>query len=57
MADALADLQEAITEDPFALWLGYPQDLTLLAPQVRGFVPNPVWSTLDTRLMWLDEGD
>ncbi|HYH12153.1 MAG TPA: ABC transporter substrate-binding protein, partial [Thermomicrobiales bacterium] len=57
MSAALADLQEAITDDPFAVWLGFPQDLTLLAPAVRGFVPNPVWSTLDTRLMWLDGDD
>jgi ABC-type transport system substrate-binding protein len=55
MAAALADLQKAIVEDPFAIWLGFPQDLTLLAPRVKGFVPNPLWPTLDTRLMWIDD--
>jgi peptide/nickel transport system substrate-binding protein len=57
MAAALADLQRGLIEDPFAIWLGQPQTLTLLGHDVRGFVPNPLWPTLDTRLMWLaDEG-
>ncbi len=55
MAAALADLQDAIVEDPFALWLGFPQDLSLLAPRVKGFVPNPIWPTLDTRMMWIED--
>ncbi|MDQ4044090.1 MAG: ABC transporter substrate-binding protein, partial [Chloroflexota bacterium] len=57
MAEALADLQQGLLDDPFAIWLGQPQALTLLAPQVRGFVPNPLWPTLDTRLMWLAEDE
>ncbi len=53
MAEALQDLQQAITEDPFALWLGFPRDLVLLGPDVRGFVPDLTWSTANTRTMWL----
>jgi peptide/nickel transport system substrate-binding protein len=54
MAEALGDLQEAITEDPFALWLGFPRELVLLGPDVGGFTPDLVWSTADTRTMWLE---
>lgn len=54
MAAALSDLQSAINDDLFALWLGFPQDLVLLAPNVRGYRPNPLWPTLDTRLMWIE---
>jgi peptide/nickel transport system substrate-binding protein len=52
---ALQDLQRAIVEDPFALWLGFPEELVLVGPDVRGFTPNPLWSTLDTRTAWLAE--
>jgi peptide/nickel transport system substrate-binding protein len=57
MAAALADLQRGLIDDPFAIWLGQPQTLTLLSRNVRGFVPNPLWPTLDTRLMWLDQSE
>ncbi len=55
MAEALQELQTAITDDPFALWLGFPRDLVLLDQDVRGFVPDLVWPTADTRTMWLVE--
>jgi peptide/nickel transport system substrate-binding protein len=55
MKAALNDLQRAITDDPFALWLGFPQELVLLGPDVRGFTPDPLWSTADTRTMWLED--
>lgn len=55
MKAALGDLQKAITDDPFALWLGFPRELVLLGTDVRGFAPDPVWSTADTRTLWLAE--
>jgi peptide/nickel transport system substrate-binding protein len=53
MKAALGDVQKAIVEDPFALWLGFPQELVLLTPDVRGFTPSPLWPTLDTRTTWI----
>ena len=50
--DALSRLQEETNEDLFGLWLGFPQTLVVTRPEVRGFVPNVLWPTLDTRLLW-----
>ena len=52
MAAALARLQRAVNDDLFALWFGFPLDLVLVRPDLRGFRPNKLHQTLDTRLMW-----
>ncbi len=49
---ALVRLQQAVEGDLFALWLGFPQALVLLGEDVRGFEPNKLWQTADTRLWW-----
>ncbi|MCC6312391.1 MAG: hypothetical protein IT337_00140 [Thermomicrobiales bacterium] len=54
---ALLDLQRAVDEDPFALWLGFPQDLVLVAADVLGFQPNKNWQTGNTALLWHDAND
>ena len=52
MAEALGKLQREVNDDLFALWFGFPQDLVLVRPDVRGFRPNKMHQTMDTRLMW-----
>ncbi len=52
MAAALATLQRAVNDDLFALWFGFPQDLILVRPDIRGFIPNKMHQTADTRLLW-----
>jgi ABC-type transport system substrate-binding protein len=49
---ALIDLQRAVDEDLFGLWLGFPQDLVLVAADVLGFRPDKVWQTAGTPRMW-----
>ena len=49
---ALLRLQSAVNEEPFAIWLGFPSDLILVANDIDGFQPNKVWQTADTRLLW-----
>lgn len=50
--EALGRLQVAIDEDLFGLWLGFPRQLVLIAPDIRGFRPNKLWPTADTNLLW-----
>lgn len=52
MVAALADLQQAVNDDLFGLWFGFPQDLMLVSPNVHGFRPNRMLTAGDTRLMW-----
>lgn len=54
MASALSDLEAALNEDPFALWFGFPKQLLLLRPEVRGVRADALWPTVDTRSLWLD---
>ncbi len=49
---ALYELQQAANEDLFALWLGFPQDLVLVQPNVLGFQPHAAWPTWGTRHLW-----
>jgi peptide/nickel transport system substrate-binding protein len=57
MAAALGKLQRAVNDDLFALWFGFPQDLVLVRPDIRGYRPNKMHQTWDTRLLWRNEGD
>ncbi|MGC4190589.1 MAG: ABC transporter substrate-binding protein [Thermomicrobiales bacterium] len=52
MKAALASLQQAVNDDLFGLWLGFPRDLVLVRPGVEGFQPNKMLSTWETRLLW-----
>ena len=52
MKAALASLQQAVNDDLFGLWFGFPRDLVLVRPGVQGFQPNTMLSTWDTRLLW-----
>ena len=48
----LRDLQRETDDDLFALWFGFPRQLVLAAPDLRGFQPNKTWQTADTRKLW-----
>jgi peptide/nickel transport system substrate-binding protein len=50
--DALHRLQRAVDDDLFALWLGFPHDLVLVADGVAGFTPDMAWQTADTWNLW-----
>lgn len=50
--DALVRLQKAANDDLFGLWLGFPQELILVRPEIQGFQPNLLWETWETRLLW-----
>ncbi|MDP9355661.1 MAG: ABC transporter substrate-binding protein [Chloroflexota bacterium] len=52
--DTLYRLQQAANEDLFGLWLGFPQDLVLMRPNVLGFQPHVAWPTWGTRQLWLN---
>jgi ABC-type transport system substrate-binding protein len=52
VVDALEDLQVAVNDDLFGLWLGFPQDLVLTQPDVLGFQPVMHWQTWHTRKLW-----
>jgi ABC-type transport system substrate-binding protein len=51
-AAALRRLQRIVNEDLFGLWLGFPQDLVLVAAGIEGFVPDIVWQTARTWELW-----
>ncbi len=51
-AAALRRLQRVVDEDLFGLWLGFPQDLVLIAPGIEGFVPDMAWQTARTWELW-----
>ena len=51
-ATALRRLQRAVNDDLFGLWLGFPDDLVLVAPEVAGFAPDMAWQTARTWELW-----
>src|SRR5918995_4176042 len=51
-AAALRRLQRVVDEDLFGLWLGFPQDLVLIAPGIEGFAPEMAWQTARTWELW-----
>ena len=52
---ALLDLQQAVDNDLFGLWFGFPNDLVLVASDLLGFQPNKVWQTANTPALWRSE--
>ena len=55
----LGTLQEAVrtihretTTDLFALWFGAPKEAVLVAPDVYGYEPYPLWPTWNTRKLY-----
>ena len=54
---ALRNLQQAVNDDLFGLWLGFPNDFVLVASDILGFQPNKVWQTANTALLWRTGGD
>jgi peptide/nickel transport system substrate-binding protein len=51
-ATALGQLQRAVNDDLFGLWLGFPRDLVLVADGIEGFTPDIVWQTARTWEVW-----
>jgi peptide/nickel transport system substrate-binding protein len=51
-ATAVRRLQHAVNDDLFGLWLGFPDDLVLVAPDIRGFTPDMAWQTARTWDLW-----
>jgi peptide/nickel transport system substrate-binding protein len=51
-ATALRQLQRILNEDLFALWLGFPEDLVLVAAGIEGFAPDMTWQTARTWDLW-----
>jgi peptide/nickel transport system substrate-binding protein len=51
-ANALRRLQQAVDDDLFGLWLGFPDDLILVAADVEGFQPDMAWQTARTWELW-----
>ncbi len=55
MKAAVSAIQKQVAwDDLFALWLGFPQDLVLVRPDIHGYRPNKMQQTWDTRLLWRD---
>jgi ABC-type transport system substrate-binding protein len=48
MVAALKVIQRVTNDDPFALWLGFPQQPVLVRPDISGFQPNKMWQTWNT---------
>jgi len=51
-ATALRALQRIVNEDLFGLWLGFPEDLVLVAAGIEGFTPDLAWQTARTWDLW-----
>ena len=51
-ATALRRLQRVVNEDLFGLWLGFPDDLVLVAAGIEGFAPDMAWQTTRTWDLW-----
>ena len=49
---ALQRLQLAVDEDLFGIWLGFPDDLLLVAEGIEGFRPDMSWQTARTWELW-----
>lgn len=52
LESSVKELQVAANDDLFGLWLGFPQDLVLVHPDVLGFQPTMNWQTWQTRKLW-----
>ncbi|MEJ7900734.1 MAG: ABC transporter substrate-binding protein, partial [Thermomicrobiales bacterium] len=52
MKAALGTIQRVTNDDPFALWLGFPQQPVLVSPNIAGFQPNKMWQSWNTPLLW-----
>jgi peptide/nickel transport system substrate-binding protein len=52
LVDSIQELQVAVNDDLFGLWLGFPQDLVLTQPDLLGFSPVMNWQTWHTRKLW-----
>lgn len=52
---ALNTIQRVTNDDPFALWLGFPQQPVLVRPDIAGFQPNKMWQTSNTASLWRTE--
>ncbi|HYI25455.1 MAG TPA: ABC transporter substrate-binding protein, partial [Thermomicrobiales bacterium] len=52
---ALNTIQRVTNDDPFALWLGFPQQPVLVRPTISGFQPNRMWQSWDTWSLWRQE--
>ncbi|HVL26337.1 MAG TPA: ABC transporter substrate-binding protein [Thermomicrobiales bacterium] len=55
MTAALHKLQRAANDDLFGLWFGFPRDLVLVRPDIRGYAPNKMFQTWGTRQLWRGE--
>lgn len=53
---ALHRLQQAVNDDLFGLWLGFPNDVVLLSQDLQGFEPDIAWQTAQTAKLWLSPG-
>jgi ABC-type transport system substrate-binding protein len=51
-AVALRRLQRVVDEDLFGLWLGFPDDLVLVASGLEGFRGDMAWQTARTWDLW-----
>ena len=51
-ATAIRRLQRVVNDDLFGLWLGFPNDLVLVLPGVKGFRPDMAWQTARTWELW-----
>ena len=51
-ATVLRRLQSIVNEDLFGLWLGFPDDLVLVASGIEGFAPDMAWQTARTWDLW-----
>jgi peptide/nickel transport system substrate-binding protein len=56
-AIALRRLQQVVNDDLFGLWLGFPDDLVLVAAGIEGFTPDLAWQTARTWDLWRAERD
>src|SRR5918994_2186277 len=49
---ALRRLQRVVNDDLFGLWLGFPDDVVIVAPGIEGFAPDMAWQTARTWDLW-----
>lgn len=55
MKSALGTIQRVTNDDPFALWLGFPQQPVLACPAISGFQPNMMWQSSNTPRLWRND--
>ncbi len=49
---ALVALQQAVNDDLFGLWFGFPQTLVAVSAEFDGFQPDKSWQTALTQRVW-----